>query len=232
MREAREEGRIEMGIRTDYAISEWQKQTGINLADNRQSKLLMQLSDAAYQAIKIIQLELSGIRDGDGCWHGSDVLGGMTSNLMDLCQQIETSSRSNREIVIDIKTTGANPRDGDRLIEIGCVELVNRIPSGNTFHVYFNPERGIPAEAFAVHGLSEDFLKDKPLFAEVADDLIAFLGEAPLVSHNPVSFDLGFLNAELERAGRPLIARKKFVYKKIDGDAALQVKESAVELPF
>jgi DNA polymerase-3 subunit epsilon len=130
------------------------------------------------------------------------------------------SLRGKREIVLDIKTTGANPRDGDRLISIGCVELFDRIPSGNAFHAYFNPERGVPAEAFAAHGLSEDFLKDKPFFAEAADDLIAFLGYAPLVSHNPVSFDLGFLNAELERCGRSLIARERFVYKKIDGDAA------------
>ena len=88
--------------------------------------------------------------------------------------------------------------EGHRLVEIGCVELVNRIPSGQTFHAYFNPERDMPAEAFAVHGLSEEFLKDKPFFAEVADDLIAFLGDAPLVIHN-AAFDLGFLNAELER---------------------------------
>jgi DNA polymerase-3 subunit epsilon len=88
--------------------------------------------------------------------------------------------------------------------------LVNRIPSGQTFHVYFNPERGMPAEAFAVHGLSEEFLKDKPFFGEKADDLIAFLADAPLVIHN-ASFDLGFLNAELDRAGRPLIARERLV---------------------
>ena len=115
-----------------------------------------------------------------------------------------------REIVLDTETTGLDPLDGHRLVEIGCIELVNRIPSGQTFHRYFNPERGMPAEAFAVHGLSDDFLKDKPLFAEVADDLIAFLGDAPLVIHN-ASFDLGFLNAELERAGRPLLGRERLV---------------------
>ena len=115
-----------------------------------------------------------------------------------------------REIVLDTETTGLDPLDGHRLVEIGCVELVNRIPSGQTFHRYFNPERGMPAEAFAVHGLSDEFLKDKFFFAEIADDLIAFLGDAPLVIHNAV-FDMGFLNAELERAGRPLLARERMV---------------------
>jgi DNA polymerase III subunit epsilon len=115
-----------------------------------------------------------------------------------------------REIVLDTETTGLDPLDGHRLVEVGCVELVNRIPSGQTFHAYFNPERGMPAEAFAVHGLSEEFLKDKPFFGERADDLIAFLGDAPLVIHN-AAFDLGFLNAELDRAGRALIARERLV---------------------
>jgi DNA polymerase III subunit epsilon len=115
-----------------------------------------------------------------------------------------------REIVLDTETTGLDPLDGHRLVEVGCVELVNRIPSGHTFHAYFNPQRGMPAEAFAVHGLSEEFLKDKPFFVETADDLIAFLGDAPLVIHN-AAFDLGFLNAELECVGRPLIARERLV---------------------
>jgi DNA polymerase-3 subunit epsilon len=115
-----------------------------------------------------------------------------------------------REIVLDTETTGLDPLDGHRLVEVGCVELVNRIPSGQTFHAYFNPQRSMPAEAFAVHGLSEEFLKDKLFFAEVADDLITFLGNAPLVIHN-AAFDLGFLNAELDRAGRPLIARERMV---------------------
>ena len=86
-----------------------------------------------------------------------------------------------REIVLDTETTGLDPLDGHRLVEIGCIELVNGIPSGQTFHSYFNPERGMPAEAFAVHGLSEDFLKDKLFFAEAADDLVAFLCDAPRV---------------------------------------------------
>ncbi len=115
-----------------------------------------------------------------------------------------------REIVLDTETTGLDPLDGHRLVEIGCVELINRIPSGQTFHAYFNPERSMPAEAFAVHGLGDEFLKDKMFFAEVADDLIVFLGDAPLVIHN-AAFDLGFLNAELERARRPLIARERMV---------------------
>jgi len=115
-----------------------------------------------------------------------------------------------REIVLDTETTGLDPLDGHRLVEIGCVELVNRIPSGHTFHAYFNPQRSMPAEAFAVHGLSDEFLKDKLFFAEVADELLTFLGDAPLVIHN-AAFDIGFINAELERAGRPLILRERTV---------------------
>ena len=115
-----------------------------------------------------------------------------------------------REIVFDTETTGLDPYRGDRLVEIGCIELLNRIPSGQTFHRYVNPQRDMPAEAFAVHGLSGEFLKDKPFFAEVADDLAAFIGDAPLVAHN-ASFDLSFINAELERAGKPLVARDRVV---------------------
>jgi DNA polymerase-3 subunit epsilon len=115
-----------------------------------------------------------------------------------------------REIVLDTETTGLDPFQGHRLVEIGCVELVNRIPSGQTFHCYLNPERDMPREAFDIHGLSEEFLKDKPPFAEVAHDLISFLGDAPLVIHN-AGFDIGFLNAELERIGQPAIARERMV---------------------
>ena len=115
-----------------------------------------------------------------------------------------------REIVLDTETTGLDPRDGHRLVEIGCIELVNRIPSGQSFQVYLNPERSMPAEAFAIHGLSDEFLKDKPLFAHVADDLLRFITDAPLVMHN-AAFDLGFLNAELDRLGRPLIARERMI---------------------
>jgi DNA polymerase III subunit epsilon len=115
-----------------------------------------------------------------------------------------------REIVLDTETTGLDPFQGHRLVEIGCIELFNRIPTGQTFHRYFNPERDMPEEAFAVHGLTDGFLKDKPLFADVVDELIAFLGEAPLVIHN-AGFDIGFLNAEFERAGRPPITRERMV---------------------
>ena len=115
-----------------------------------------------------------------------------------------------REIVFDTETTGFKFSEGDRLVEIGCVELVNRVETGRTFHAYYNPERAMPPEALAVHGLDDQFLKDKAFFAEVVDELIAFLGDAPLVIHN-AAFDIGFLNAELERAGRPLIARERMV---------------------
>jgi DNA polymerase-3 subunit epsilon len=115
-----------------------------------------------------------------------------------------------REIVLDTETTGLDPYQGHRVVEIGCVELVNRIPSGATFHAYLNPERDMPAEARAVHGLTVEFLADKPFFADVADDLIAFLGDASLVIHN-AGFDLAFLNAELERAKRPGLARGRAV---------------------
>ena len=115
-----------------------------------------------------------------------------------------------REIVFDTETTGLDPLQGDRLVEIGCFELVNRFPTGNTFHRYLNPERDMPDGAFKVHGLAIDFLKDKPLFASVADDLLAFFGDASLVAHNAM-FDLGFLNAELERAGKTLIGRDRLV---------------------
>jgi DNA polymerase-3 subunit epsilon len=115
-----------------------------------------------------------------------------------------------REIVLDTETTGLDPYQGHRLIEIGCIELVNRIPSGQTFHRYLNPERDVPAEAFAVHGLSVEFLKDKPLFAEIVEELVAFMADAPLVAHNAM-FDLGFLNAELDRAGKVLVARERLI---------------------
>jgi DNA polymerase III subunit epsilon len=115
-----------------------------------------------------------------------------------------------REIVLDTETTGLDPYQGHRLIEVGCIELLNRIPSGQTFHRYVNPQRDVPAEAFAIHGLSGEFLKDKPFFAEVADELITFIGDAPLVAHN-ASFDLNFINAELERAGKAAVARDRVI---------------------
>jgi DNA polymerase-3 subunit epsilon len=103
-----------------------------------------------------------------------------------------------REIVLDTETTGFKANEGDRLVEIGCIELVNHIPTGRHYHVYINPERSMPEEAFKVHGLSDDFLKDKPVFAAVAREFCDFIGEDPLVIHN-AQFDLGFLNAELAR---------------------------------
>lgn len=115
-----------------------------------------------------------------------------------------------REIVFDTETTGLDPYQGHRLVEIGCIELLNRIPSGHTFHRYVNPERDMPAEAFAVHGLSAEFLKGHPPFAEVVTELLEFIGDAPLVAHNAV-FDLGFINAELERVKRPPIPRDRLV---------------------
>ncbi len=115
-----------------------------------------------------------------------------------------------REIVLDTETTGLDPYQGDRLVEIGCIELVNRFPTGKTFHWYFNPERDMPEAAFKIHGLSNDFLKDKPVFADKADELVAFLGDAPLVAHNAM-FDLGFINAELERVGLAPVNRERMV---------------------
>jgi DNA polymerase III subunit epsilon len=115
-----------------------------------------------------------------------------------------------REIVLDTETTGLDPYQGHRLIEVGCIELVNRFPTGQTFHRYLNPQRDVPAEAFAVHGLSLEFLKDKSLFSDIAAELTDFLGDAPLVAHN-ASFDLGFLNAELERVKLPAISRDRLV---------------------
>jgi DNA polymerase-3 subunit epsilon len=115
-----------------------------------------------------------------------------------------------REIVLDTETTGLDPYQGDRLVEIGCIELVNRIPSGRTFHCYINPERDVPAEAQAIHGLTTEFLKGHPIFADVVDDLVAFLGDAPLVIHN-AAFDIGFINAEFERVAKPLIGRERMV---------------------
>src|ERR1700687_1075363 len=116
-----------------------------------------------------------------------------------------------REIVLDTETTGLDPLRGDRLVEIGCVEMVNRMPTGQTFHRYLNPQRDMPAEAFAVHGLSAEYLADKPLFADIVDDFLAFLGDAPLIIHN-AAFDAGFINAELDRCGRGAIARETACY--------------------
>ena len=137
-----------------------------------------------------------------------------------------------REIVFDTETTGLSPADGHRLVEIGCVELVNRIETGRTYHVYLNPERAMPPEAEAIHGLSALFLADKPRFAEVVGDFLEFIGQDPLVAHNAM-FDMGFINAELKRCGKPpifaeratdtlAIARTKFPGAKHSLDALCQ----------
>jgi len=109
-----------------------------------------------------------------------------------------------REIVLDTETTGLNPLQGDRIVEIGAVELFNHVATGNVFHAYYNPERDMPDEAAVVHGLTNAFLADKPVFAESVDAFLAFIGDAPLVIHN-APFDMGFLNAELTRCGFPAL---------------------------
>lgn len=115
-----------------------------------------------------------------------------------------------REIVFDTETTGFDPRTGDRVVEIGCVELVNHIVSGQTFHVYINPERSMPRSAFEVHGLSDEFLADKPKFAAIADGFLAFVGDARLVAHN-AEFDFKFINAEFARLGLPPLGPDRMV---------------------
>ena len=109
-----------------------------------------------------------------------------------------------REIIFDTETTGLNPATGDRLVEIGCVEMFNRVETGRHYHAYFNPERDMPPEAEAVHGLSSIFLSDKPLFGDKALELLEFIGDSPLIAHN-ASFDFGFLNHELGRCGHPIV---------------------------
>jgi DNA polymerase-3 subunit epsilon len=115
-----------------------------------------------------------------------------------------------REIVLDTETTGLDPTGGDRVVEIGCVELVNHIPSGKRFHRYVNPERRMSVDAARVHGLDDAFLRDKPAFAAIAGELTEFLGEAVLIAHN-AEFDLAFLNAEFARASRPPLAGDRVV---------------------
>jgi DNA polymerase III subunit epsilon len=115
-----------------------------------------------------------------------------------------------REIVLDTETTGLDAYQGDRLIEIGCIELYNRIPTGQTFHSYLNPGCEISSSAFDVHGLSAEFLKDKPVFGDVVEEFLAFVGDAPLVAHN-AAFDLGFINAELERAAKPPLHGERII---------------------
>src|SRR6185369_12449626 len=113
-----------------------------------------------------------------------------------------------REIVFDTETTGLNPLGGDRMVEIGCVEIINRVETGRHYHAYFYPERDMPFEAEMVHGLTNAFLSDKPLFADKAEELLEFIEDSPLVAHN-ASFDFGFLNYELERCGRPTVSMNR-----------------------
>jgi len=114
------------------------------------------------------------------------------------------------EIVLDTETTGMEPSEGDRLVEIGCIELDNHVATGRVFHQYLNPERSVPAEAVAVHGLTEEFLKDKPVFAQVFDDFLEFIGDAQLVIHN-AAFDMKFINAELATVGHGGIPDKRVI---------------------
>jgi DNA polymerase III subunit epsilon len=148
-----------------------------------------------------------------------------------------------REIVLDTETTGLNPLGGDRIVEIGCIELDNHLATGETYHQYINPERDMPEGAFAVHGLSEEFLSGYPKFAEITDAFLDFIGDATLVIHN-VQFDMGFINAELARLDRPSIpmarsvdtvqmARKKFPGAQANLDALcrrFQIDNSGREL--
>lgn len=115
-----------------------------------------------------------------------------------------------REIVLDTETTGFDPKRGDRLVEIGCVEIVGRIPTGREYHSFIYPERLVPPDAIAVHGLTDAFLKDKPLFHQIAAEFLSFIGDAPLVIHN-ANFDIGFLNFELERIKQPPLLMTRVV---------------------
>lgn len=115
-----------------------------------------------------------------------------------------------REIVLDTETTGFDPLQGDRLVEIGCVEIFNHLPTGQIYHKYFNPERDVPDAAAQVHGLTTEFLSDKPVFAQEVDGFLDFIGNAPLVIHN-APFDMGFLNAELTRTGFKILPMARAV---------------------
>ena len=115
-----------------------------------------------------------------------------------------------REIVLDTETTGVEPNNGDRIVEIGCVELINHCPSGRNYHVYINPERSMPVEAFNVHGLSAEFLSDKQVFADIAQEFVDFIADARLVIHN-AAFDVGFINMEFKRLGLPPIEPTRVV---------------------
>lgn len=136
-----------------------------------------------------------------------------------------TSDTRMREIIFDTETTGFDPATGDRMVEIGCIEMVSRVMTGQHYHAYFNPQRPMPSAAEQVHGLSDRFLSDKPAFGEKADELLAFLGDSPLVAHN-ASFDFGFLNHELQFCGRPPVSMDRMV----DTVALARVKNPGAKL--
>lgn len=115
-----------------------------------------------------------------------------------------------REVVLDTETTGFEPSEGHRIVEIGAVELLNHLPTGRVYHQYMNPERSMPKEAFEVHGLGDEFLRDKPVFAKIGHEFLKFIGDAKLVIHN-AAFDMKFLNFELERAGLPGLANSRAI---------------------
>ena len=115
-----------------------------------------------------------------------------------------------REIIFDTETTGFDPKNGDRMVEIGCIEMINRVATGQSYHAYFNPQRSMPAEAEAVHGLSDSFLADKPLFAASAQDFLDFIEDSPMIAHN-ANFDFNFINAELALCSMPIVSRDRMV---------------------
>lgn len=115
-----------------------------------------------------------------------------------------------RELVLDTETTGFDPETGDRIVEIGAVELIGHMPTGNTYHQYINPQRDMPEDAFKVHGLSEEFLSDKPIFSDIAQAFLEFVGDARLIIHN-ASFDMKFLNAELRWVGKPILPMEQAI---------------------
>ncbi|NJM50301.1 MAG: DNA polymerase III subunit epsilon [Sphingomonadales bacterium] len=130
-----------------------------------------------------------------------------------------------REIIFDTETTGFDPHNGDRMVEIGCVEMIDRVMTGETYHCYYNPQRAMPAAAEQVHGLSDIFLSDKPLFAEKAAEFLRFIGDAPLVAHN-ASFDFGFINMELEKCGHTPVDTARM----IDTIAIARVKHPGAKM--
>jgi len=115
-----------------------------------------------------------------------------------------------REIILDTETTGLYSKNGDKIIEIGCVEIINKVRTGSYYHTYVNPQRDVPLESFNIHGISEDFLKDKPVFKDIADEFLEFIGNSPLVIHN-AGFDMGFLNSELEFCFKPHIPKGRVI---------------------